>query len=87
MTDSSWFNSNTNLESIDETSGNITDEAGDLSVLETNFDRQTHTDNKYCRSTSAMPADRLSLQERTFPDTLQTTLNLKNTELFVLFIT
>ena len=39
-----------------------------------------------CRSTSAKLADRLSLQERTFPDPLQTETDFTNTKLYVLFI-
>ena len=43
MTASSKYNSNTNLDRIDETRGNITVEAGDLLVREINFyHRETH---------------------------------------------
>ena len=42
---------------------------------------------KYCcRSTPAKPADRLSLQERKFPDPLQTKKNFTSTKLYVSFI-
>ena len=40
---SSRLKSNTNVNRIIETHGNITIQAGDLSVSEKNFDRQTHT--------------------------------------------
>ena len=39
-----------------------------------------------CRSTSAKPADRLSLHERTFPDPLQTETFFTNIEMYVLSI-
>ena len=42
FTASSRFNLNTNLNRIDDTRGNIKDEAGDLSVSEREFDCQTH---------------------------------------------
>ena len=39
-----------------------------------------------CLSTSAKPADRLSLQERTFPDPPETEIDFTNTKLYVLFV-
>ena len=39
-----------------------------------------------CRSTSAKSADRLSLQERTFPEPIQTDVDFTNTKLYALFI-
>ena len=41
MSASSRSDSNTNLDLLDETYGNITDEVGGLSVLEREFDRRT----------------------------------------------
>ena len=46
MTGSSRFNSKTILDELGETCGNNTVEAGDLSVCERNFGRQTHTHQK-----------------------------------------
>ena len=37
------------------------------------------------RNTSAKPTDRLSLHDRTFPDTLKTEIDFTNTKLYVLF--
>ena len=39
-----------------------------------------------CRSASAKPADRISLQQRTSPDPPETEIDFTNTKLYVLFL-